>query len=158
VENLEDILEFQLKIYDGISDPDIYAVVNGEEIRESLDLDDCFGAYHDGRLVAFTMMIRNRVSHRNYGTYVGYPPERQKTCVSYEITMVDEAYRGFGLQRYFTEMRDELARQMGATEALVTISPKNERSLANMLYEGFEILCTKPLYQGSARHILSKQL
>jgi L-amino acid N-acyltransferase YncA len=55
-------------------------------------------------------------------------------------------------------MREELARHMGAEEVLVTISPKNERSLANMQYEGFEIVCTKPLYQGAMRHILRKIL
>jgi GNAT superfamily N-acetyltransferase len=93
-----------------------------------------------------------------YGTYIGYPEERQKVCVSFEISMVDKAYRGYGLQRYFIEMREELARHMGAEEVLVTISPKNERSLANMQYEGFEIVCTKPLYQGAMRHILRKIL
>jgi GNAT superfamily N-acetyltransferase len=157
-EDLSDILDLQLKIYEGIGDPDIYALVDGEEIRESLLMDNCFAVFHGDSLVAYTMMIRNRVSYRNYGTYIGYPEERQKVCVSFEISMVDKAYRGYGLQRYFIEMREELARHMGAEEVLVTISPKNERSLANMQYEGFEIVCTKPLYQGAMRHILRKNL
>ena len=45
----------------------------------------------------------------------------------------------------------------GAKEALVTIAPSNQYSLQNFLDTGYEILCTKPLYEGAVRHILSRR-
>jgi hypothetical protein len=41
---------------------------------------------------------------------------------------------------------------------LVTIAPGNEYSLANLVNAGYEIIETRPLYEGAVRHILSKQL
>ena len=156
--DLEDILDLQLKVYNDLCDPGLYALVGEEDIHESLLEDYCFGTYHDDRLIAFTMMIANRISHRNYGTYVGYPEERQKHCVSLEISLVDRDYRGFGLQRLFVSLREEIAKAHGAKEALVTIAPGNDYSLHNLLESGYQIMDTRPLYEGAVRHILSKQL
>ena len=148
----------QLKVYHEINDPKLYALVDAEEIHESLLEDHCYGTYHDNKLIAFTMMIDNRISHRNYGTYVGYPEERQKECVSMEITLVDKEYRGYGLQKLFVSLREEIARAHGAREALVTIAPDNAYSLNNLMDSGYEIISTGPLYEGAVRHILSKKL
>ena len=156
-ENLDEILTLQQKVYEDLCDPGLSALVSAENIRESLGSDYCYGTYHDGRLIGFTMMISNRASHRNYGTYVGYPEERQKECVSLEITLVDKGYRGFGLQKYYVRLREEEAMRHGAKEALVTIAPSNQYSLQNFLDTGYEILCTKPLYEGAVRHILSRR-
>ena len=157
-EDLEDILNLQLKVYEDLCDPGLYALVSGEDIHESLISDYCYGTYHDGRLVGFTMMIANRVSHRNYGSYIGYDPARQEKCVSLEISLVDREYRGFGLQKRYVSIREEAAVEHGAEEALVTIAPDNEYSLNNLLESGYEIVDTRPLYEGAMRHILSKRL
>ena len=128
------------------------------EIVESLKLDHCYGVYLDDKLVAFTMMIDNRCSVRNYGNLVGYTPEQQRKCVSMEITIVDEPCRGYGLQRYFVELRERIARNLGATEAMVTIGPENQYSLRNLIKEGYEIIDTRRMYEGAMRHILRKKL
>ena len=156
--DLPDIMELQLKIYESMPDPGLYALVEEDHIHESIFEDYCFGTYCEDRLVGFTMMIGNRVSYRNYGTYVGYSEERQKQCVSMEITLVDDEFRGYGLQKLYVAIREEEARRAGATEALVTIAPGNKFSLANLIESGYEILETRPLYEGAVRHILSKKL
>ncbi len=156
--DLFDIMRFQRKIYEDLSDPGIYALVDEEDVLESLKLDHCFGVYLDGRLVAFTMMIANRRSYRNYGSYIGYTPHQQRKCVSMEITIVDETCRGYGLQKYFVRLREEIARKLGAREALVTIGPDNEYSLRNLIESGYEIIDTRTLYEGAPRHILRKML
>ncbi|MBQ9015637.1 MAG: hypothetical protein IJ109_05890 [Firmicutes bacterium] len=156
--DLFQILMLQQRIAEDLSDPGIYVLVDEEDILESLKKDYCCGVYLDGRIVAFTMMIANRVSPRNYGSYVGYGPQRQAKCVSMEITIVDEPCRGFGMQRLFVQLREEAARQMGAEEALVTIGPDNKYSLQNLIDSGYEIIETRPLYEGAMRHILRKDL
>lgn len=154
--DLSDIMDLQLKVYNGLCDPGLYAIVGEEDIAESLREDYCYGTYHEGKMIAFTMMIANRVSHRNYGTYVGYPDERLPDCVSLEITIVDSDYRGFGLQRLFVNIREEEALRHGAKESFVTIAPNNTFSLNNLLKSGYEIIETRPLYEGAVRHILRK--
>ncbi|MBQ9060558.1 MAG: hypothetical protein IJ128_05405 [Firmicutes bacterium] len=148
----------QQKIYEDLSDPGIYAKVDEEDILDSLKKDYCYAVFRDGRMVAFTMMIANRVSPRNYGSYVGYSPDQQKKCVSMEITIVDESCRGFGLQKLFVALREEQARSLGATEAFVTIGPDNKYSFQNLLDSGYEIIDTRPLYEGAMRHILRRRL
>ena len=156
--DLADIMDLQQQVCERLQDPDIYVPISEDDFRESLMLDHFFGVYHDGKLIAATLMIDNRVSHRNYGTYIGYPPEKLPDCVSMETTFVDEAYRGFSLQQHFTALRENYAREMGATEAFVTISPRNEHSLRNLMSMGYDILETRPLYGDAIRHILRKYL
>lgn len=156
--DLSDIMELQQKVYEDIGNPDLYAIVPEENIHESILKDYCFGTYVNDRLIAFTMMIANRISYRNYGTYIGYPEERQARCVSMEISLVDDEFRGYGLQKQFVTLREEEALRAGAAEALVTIAPGNDYSLANLINSGYEIIETRPLYEGAVRHILSKQL
>ena len=152
------IIMLQQKIYEDLSDPGIYAKVDEEDILDSLRKDYCCAVFRGRRMVAFTMMIVNRVSPRNYGSYVGYSPDRQKKSVSMEITIVDESCRGFGLQKLFVALREEKARSLGATEAFVTIGPDNKYSLQNLLDSGYEIIETRPMYEGAMRHILRRQL
>lgn len=47
---------------------------------------------------------------------------------------------------------------MGATQAMVTIGPENTYSLHNLMKEGYEIIDTRPMYEGAMRHILRKEL
>lgn len=156
--DLCDIMSLQQQVSERLHDPDIYVPINEDDFRESLMHDHFFGVYYEGRLIAATLMIDNRVSHRNYGTYVGYPPERLPDCVSMETTFVDEKCRGFGLQAHLTALRESYARELGATESFVTISPRNEHSLRNLMSMGYEILETRPLYGDAVRHILRKYL
>lgn len=156
--DLPEFMALQKKISDEVNDPEIYSLVEEAEIREGLQEDFCVGVYLDDVLVAFTIMIANRVSPRNYGTYIGYSPEQQLKCVSMEITVVDEPCRGFGMQKLFVRFRENAARDMGATEAMVTIGPENTYSLNNLLSSGYEIIDTRPLYEGAMRHILRKEL
>ena len=156
--DLLDVTKLQLKVYEGLPDPGLYAPLEEEFVRESLLEDYCFGAYSEGRLAGFTMMVANRVSDRNYGSYVGYSEERQKKCVTMELSIVDSEFRGYGLQKLFVAIREEEARRAGATEALVSVAPDNEYSLANLINSGYVIIDTRPLHEGEIRHILSKNL
>ena len=156
--DLVDVMELQYKIKKNLPDPGLYAVLEEEGVRESLREDYCFAAYCGDRLAGFTMMVANRVSPRNYGAYLGYPEERQKQCVTMELTIVDDDFRGYGLQKSFVRLREEEARRAGATEALVSIAPDNKYSLENLMNAGYEIIDTRPLHEGIIRHILSKQL
>jgi hypothetical protein len=157
-DELEDILLLQKLVYDGISDKDTFVLTTAEEFAESLDFDVCIGAYDGEVLVAFTLMVTYPYSTRNLGLYLGYDQERCAKCVTYDTTFVDPAYKGYGLQRMFIRLKDQVAIRLGAEEALATVSIDNSASLNNLRASGFGIVGRKKMYGGFDRLILRKML
>ncbi|MBQ6583495.1 MAG: hypothetical protein IJH77_06710 [Mogibacterium sp.] len=157
-EDYGQIVALQDTICEGMPDDGVFVRIGNDHFAESLREDYCIGAYCGEEIAAFSLMVVNRRSKRNYARYAGYPEERMEHCVSMDLTMVHPDYRGYGLQRLFTEYREEEAIRLGATEAFVTISPGNVHSLANLTASGYEIIRTMDLYDGHPRHILRKYL
>ena len=129
-----------------------------EEIEYSLQNDFCIAAFDDDLMVGFSLMIFGGEGEKNLGTVLGYDEERLKTCVNFETTFIDPAYRGYGLQRLFGQLRNEEAIRLGATEALTSVSPDNEKSLANVMANGFVPVKEVVIYYGLKRLILRKDL
>lgn len=153
---VDKVLQLQQRVHDHMPDPSLLAMTDGEEIAESTALDVCLGAFDGDRLAAFALMVVNRESpDRNTGQKNGMNPLE---CVSFDTAFVDPDYRGMGLQRCLLQIRNEIALQLGAKYALVTVDPKNEYSLNNILSQGFEIIARKPLYGGLDRYVLRKEL
>lgn len=150
------VMELQARVHACMPDPSLLALTDREEVEESARLDVCLGIFDGERLAAFALMVVNRESaHRNTGQKNGLPPEE---CVSFDTAFVDPDYRGMGLQRRLLQAREEIALQLGAKYALVTVSPANEFSLRNILNQGFEIIARKQLYGGLDRYVLKKDL
>jgi len=156
MDDIAEIEDLQNRVYDNLPDKRILCVATHEDLLESLPLDPCFCVTCDGRIVAFTMAVANRICERNYGHYLGYTDEQLLKTMSFDISFVDPEYRGFGLQADFFLLRQEACEDLGATEGLTSIAPANEHSLANAYKTGFEIVDTRPLYGGNERHILRK--
>jgi hypothetical protein len=157
-EHAEDVMSLQKRVYDGIGDKDTFVLTTKEELTESLTLDACFGAFFNDSLIAFTLMVVNRESMRNLGFYLDYGPEMRRQCVTYDTTFIDPQFKGYGLQRFFITLKDSYARNLGATQALATVSPDNKYSLQNLLACGFTIAAEKPMYGRFQRCILRKAL
>lgn len=150
------VLALQSRVHENMPDPSLLAETDRDEIAESVQLDACLGAFDGARLAAFALMVVNRESaRRNTGQKNGLNPLE---CVSFDTAFVDPDYRGLGLQKYLLDAREEIARQLGAKYALVTVDPKNEFSLNNILSRGFEIIARKQLYGGLDRYVLRKDL
>ena len=129
-----------------------------EEIEESLERDFCVAAFDRDLMVGFSLLISDGIGEKNLGNVLGYSEEQLKTCVNFETTFVDPAYRGFGLQRMFMDIRTEEALRIGATEALTSVSPDNAKSLANITRSGFVPVKEVVIYYGLKRMIFRKKL
>lgn len=150
------VMKLQSRVHACMPDPSLLAETRRDQIEESAMLDVCLGVFDGDRLAGFALMVANRESvNRNTGQKNGFIPEE---CVSFDTAFVDPDYRGLGIQRYLLGAREELARQMGAKYALVTVAPDNEFSLRNILGQGFEIIARKQLYGGLDRYVLRKNL
>ncbi len=157
-EDLNDIIELQRKVHDAVIVKDTFVFSTQEELAESLMSDICIGAYLNGRLIAFTLVLTNPYSPRNLGYYLNYTQEQCLGCVTYDTTFVHPEYTGYGIQKVFISMKDELARAIGAIEALATVSPENTVSLNNLEANGFKIADEKKMYGERHRYIMRKSL
>ena len=157
-EDLENILALQEQVYDAIEDKDTFVLSTWEEIAESLEKDTCIGAFDGELLVAFTLMVTYPESERNLAKHLNYSAEKSAKCVTYDTTFVHPNYKGYGLQRVFIRLKDLIALNMGAVEALATVSPDNPHSLNNLQAGGFDVVKRKEMYSGVERLILRKKL
>ena len=111
----------------------------------------------DGEVAGYSVMIPNDPDNpENYGKHFNYDREQLAKTVSMDLTMVAPKYRGHGIQRIFNKLRLGMAAEMGATEALTTISPDNPYSYRNFLVLNFEIVDEREMYGGKKRYILRK--
>lgn len=153
---LKEILALQEAVYKSVVVKETFVNTTEEELRESLEIDACIGVYHHNRLFAFTLMISNRHTSRNLGCALGYRHEELLKCVTYDTTFVLQEYKGYGLQRLFLSLKEEVAKELGACEALATVSPDNMISFSNLKASGFVIADEKKMYGVLNRYIMRK--
>ena len=157
-QDIDEIMSLQNLVSSRLEDEDLFVCNTREAYEEAMAEDFCFAAYTEGHLVYCSLMILNRQTPYHLGHYLHYTEEELLRSVSYDISFVHPAYRGFSLQRLGMNVKDEYARALGAVEALATVSPKNLHSLANARAHGFEILERRHMYRDVERFILRKKL
>lgn len=159
IEDLDAIVDLQEAVYDALEEKTLFVKTKRDEFAESLELDQCFCFMDEDRMAAFTLMVAGRPGYRNYGEYLGYSPEEIAKTVSMDTTFVHPNYRGYGLQKYFFDLRERVAKEvLGAEQALTTISSENVYSLNNARRSGFEEIKRVTIYGGLERCILRKML
>ena len=112
-----------------------------------------------GQLIEFSAKVRNNIKEKfdQFGLEIvdlvvediNLPPE---------AIAVHTDHRGKGLQRKLARAHLVLAEDLGYHHILCTVSPKNPKSLSNMLSCGFLIEALRPKFQGWFRFILHKDL
>ena len=158
VDDLDKVIALQNEIVEALPDKDLYATFTREESLAQLEHDICMMAECDGEVAGYSVMIPNDPDNpENYGKYFNYDREQLAKTVSMDLTMVAPKYRGRGIQRIFNKLRLGMAAEMGATEALTTISPDNPYSYRNFLVLNFDIVDERELYGGKRRYILRKE-
>lgn len=158
IDDLDGIISLQSMVYDSIAEKKTFVYSTVEELTESLETDVCIGAYHHNNLIAFTLMVTNPYSPRNLGFYLNYSQEQCLKCVTYDTTFVHPDYKGYGLQRLFIALKDGVAKELGACEALATVSPDNITSYNNLKASGFLTVDEKKMYGALNRYIMRKAL
>ncbi len=157
-DDLDKVIALQNEIVEALPDKDLYATFTREESLGQLEHDICIIAECDGEVAGYSVMIPNDPDNpENYGKYFDYDRDQLAQTVSMDLTMVAPKYRGRGIQRIFNKLRLGMAAEMGAHEALTTISPDNPYSYRNFLVLNFDIVDERELYGGKRRYILRKK-
>lgn len=154
IDDLEEAILLQNRVYESIINKDTFVMTTREEFIHSLTFDFCIGVYENGVLKAMSILLKNTISSRNLGNYLGYDKQKLLKTVTFDATFIDPDLRGYSLQKLFINIRKNEAKIWGASEALVAVSLDNIYSLKNLLQEGFDPVDIQPLYGGLKRCIM----
>ena len=128
------------------------------ELRDSIDNDYCCGLFDGDKLAAFCVAVFNRETTRNYCALTDEPVSFTK-YFSFDSIQVAEKYRGFGIQRFFLNETEKIAKAHGAEYMLATVSPDNFHSLNSFMQMGYEIYKNKEISAyNSTRYLMIKKL
>ncbi|RXZ79556.1 GNAT family N-acetyltransferase [Paenibacillaceae bacterium] len=119
---------------------------------------EIYGAYDEGKLVAYTVLVFPGRSESNLGRELGVPEEELARVGTLDATIAHEAVRGRGLQRYFHSLREQRAKALGYRYLYSTVHPDNAASRRNLESAGFVLQFTRPMYGGHPRHCYGKRL
>jgi GNAT superfamily N-acetyltransferase len=119
---------------------------------------EVYGAFTNGKLVAYSVLAFPGISESNLGAKFGVPETELPFVAVLDSTVVHEAVRGIGLQRFFHELREKCAKEKGCLYLYSTVHPQNHTSINNLEAAGFTLQFTQPMYGGKNRHCYSKRL
>ena len=120
------------------------------------------GIYVGDDLIAYSILripwFSGRAMSYNLGLDINLLPEDLIKVAHIQAIAVHPDHRGNGLQKKLAGAHLAMAGDLGYHHILCTVSPRNSKSLANMLSCGFRIEALRPKFQGWLRFILHKDL
>ncbi|MBQ8506310.1 MAG: hypothetical protein IJ466_02620 [Clostridia bacterium] len=149
------VLALQQRVSEAMPEPSQLALIDREDLLETIELDFGLCLLDGNEIVAYTQMVANRSCEGNHGEHFGFPAEK---CVVFDTTFVNPAYRGLGIQQFCIRERERAAVLLGAEWGFVTVSPQNAPSLNNLLAQGFEVHMRGEFYGGRDRYLMKKKL
>lgn len=161
IESLNEIMELQDFIIEGIEDKQIFAKTtkeefisyfNGNSYLLGIKLKD------DDKLIALGVYVNKGEHKGNYGYDLEYSRDDILKTGQIEITIVHPDFRGNKLQDLLCKRLIEVSKENGDKYLTVTVSPYNPHSLNNFLKIGFVNKKEKMKYSGVLRAILELKL
>lgn len=156
---LQEIRALMLEVISRLPFQDLFAMNDEDYFLELIDgKGEIYGAFNNGKLVAYSVLAFPGVSEINLGTEFGVPEKELPFVAVLDSTVVHESVRGLGLQRFFHELREKRAMEKECLYLYSTVHPQNHASIKNLEAAGFALQFTRPMYGGKNRHCYSKRL
>lgn len=160
VSDIDQVMQLQEEIICGLEDQQIYAMTDREEFLEYFEGDGVLLGYltEQGKLVALGVYTQKGYEPSNYGYDLELEGEALLKVGHVESTIVQEAYRGNGLQQKLCIHIEELAKVRHMQLLCATASPYNHYSVNTFKKLGYEIKKDKLKYGGLRRYVLAKSI
>lgn len=158
--DIEEILDFQVKILKGIDDKLIYCETQRVEFENYFkNKDTLIGIFtEDNTLIAMGVYARYGESEDNYGFDLGIRGGGLLKVSQIDSVAVLDEFRGNSLQKLICRELEEIAKSEGYNTLCTTIAPNNPYSIKTFEDLGYEIIKEKEKYGGMRRYILKKAL
>lgn len=165
-EKLNEVIDLQLKVYDGIDNKEILYLDTYDEMYEDMKNGaKVIGVLNSkGKLISYRYIGFPGKDSRNLGYDINLPKKELESVVHLETTVVDPIYRGNNLQSATLEIATDITLKNGYKHILCTVSPYNFYSLYNVMKNGLKIKKIKKKYgksdedEGLLRFILHRDL
>jgi ribosomal protein S18 acetylase RimI-like enzyme len=142
-----------------LASQELFAMDDEQRLNAHIeDKGEIYGAFQNGKLMAYSVLAFPGSSESNLGREFGVPESDLSYVAILDATIVHETVRGRGLQRYFHELREQRARECGSRYLYSTVHPDNVVSKHNLEAAGFLLQFTRPMYNGKPRHCYAKWL
>lgn len=153
----EKIYELMKSIYEGLEDKSLFFCDDLDYVKEHI----CESGFAvkvecEGVIVASIITRFPNECEDNLGRDIGLKDCKLCKVAHLESIVVDEKYRGFGLQDKLIKYAEKLVYEKGYKYVMATVSPDNTYSLNNFKKNGFEVVCVKEKYGGLIRAVLVK--
>lgn len=161
INSIDEILDFQDLIINGLEDKSFFAKTSRNEFIEFFGRKSYFLGLREkteNRLIAFGLYLNEGLLESNYGYDLDYPKAKIEKTGQIEITIVHPDFRGNRLQKILCEKMIEVARENDDYVVAATVSPENIHSLNTFLKLGFVVNKEKLKYGGVLRCILEYKL
>lgn len=156
--DLEDVLELQNSVYESLEEREVLQTLTKGEFEEIIRQGYIIGVFKGGTLVATRSMyipLVDEAEHLADDTKINV---RERVIYS-EITFIDPAARGQGLQTRMGEALIKRVKESGDFDyILTTVMPTNIPSLKDKFKVGFKIVKTTYKYGGKKRHVMQLNL
>ena len=144
-------------VYEKLEDKTLFFCDDIEYVQRHIEKEGfAIKVEQDGKLVASLVVRFPGDAEDNLGKDVNIH-ELQKVA-HIESIVVDEKYRGNGLQDKMIKYAEDRLKQKDYTYIMATVSPDNKHSLDNFKRNGYEVVKIKEKYGGMMRAILLKKL
>ncbi|MGL4450297.1 MAG: GNAT family N-acetyltransferase [Sarcina sp.] len=161
IEDLNDIIDLQDFIIDGIEDKQIFAKTTKEEFEIYFRKNAYFLGIklnESNKLIAVGVYISKADEKSNYGYDLDYTIEDILKTGQIETTVVHPDFRGNKLQEIICKKLIEVSKERDNKYLTATVSPYNPYSLNTFLKLGFVNKKEKMKYGGVLRAILELKL
>lgn len=165
-DSLNEVIELQLLVYDGIDNKEILYLDSYEAMYEDLKNGaKIIGVRNSkGKLISYRYIGFPGKDSRNLGYDIHLPIDELDGVVHLETTVIEPIYRGNNLQSLTLGLATQLVKEEGYKHLLCTVSPYNFHSLYNVMKNGLKIKKLKKKYaknpkeEGIWRFILHRDL
>ena len=158
--DIDEIIELQETIINGLEDKQLYAPTDKEEFISYMKSGGKIIGYIDeeNELIAMAVYVKKGYEKGNYGYDLGLDGEVLLKVAQVECTVVRSDYRGNGLQRILCKKIEDMAKAESVKLLTSTASPYNKYSVNTFRNLGYEIKKDKFKYGGLRRYVLAKEL
>lgn len=158
--NIDEIIELQEIIINGLEDKQLYAPTEREEFINYFKNGGKIIGYVDEEdtLIAMAVYVKKGYEKGNYGYDLGLEGDLLLNVAQVESTVVRSDYRGNGLQRILCKKIEDIAKEDKIKILTSTASPYNKYSVDTFEKLGYEIKKDKIKYGGLRRYVLAKEL
>lgn len=153
-------IDFQDEVLSGIpqnTERNFFEPLTVEEIEYSVAHDICIGVYDEEELVAVLSLIASPKPSQNV---LADLPEYAKIDAAQimvvDCILVQEKYRGLGLQRAFLRLADFIAKKQGVSLIGAVASQDNIHSESNFIKSGYRLVLNRPKYHSSRDYFVKE--